>query len=146
MSENEPNTNNEIETYRFLLLNLSTKVKFALDDAKGELSRELTWKQRNSAKKLGWGACTAIGMLLFFSNVLPYLDNSVIETALSELFRCIQLSNVINEKIAVAAVNALGKVPRETWELLSNKCDSIGRGLATCFSFLYEVSFPIVHT
>ena len=135
------NTENDtivIHTCSTLLSKLSSKVNFALDDASGETPSGLTWKQRNGAKKQSWGSCTTIGTLLSFNNVLPLLDDSLLVSTLSSLFRCIQLSNIINEKISAAAVNALSGLPIELWQHLSCKCDSIGCGLATCFCFLDE--------
>jgi len=137
-SEIENSTLAALHVYRSLLSDLSEIIKFALEDAAGEIPRELTWKQRNGAKKHAWGSCTTLGMLLSFSNLLPYIDDSLAESALSSLFRCIQLSNVINEKIVAAAIKALEKLPITLWHHLSCKCDSIGRGLATCFGFLQE--------
>ena len=135
------NTQNDtvaIDTYSTLLSKLSSKVNFALDDALGETPSGLTWKQRNGAKKQSWGSCTTIGTLLSFNYVLPLLEDSLLESTLSSLFRCIQLSNIINEKISAAAVDALSGLPIELWQHLSCKCDSIGCGLATCFCFLDE--------
>lgn len=132
-----------------MLSRLSAKINFALDDAVGKSPSGLTWKKRNGAKKHAWGSCTTLGTLLSFSNLFPYLDVSLMESALSSLFRCIQLSDAVNEKITsaanekiiAAAISALAGLPMELWEHLSCKCDSIGRGLATCVGFLSEVSF-----
>ncbi|KAL7537769.1 hypothetical protein ACHAXR_008053 [Thalassiosira sp. AJA248-18] len=134
-------TSATLDVYRSLLSDLSAKIKLALDDATGETCKELTWKQRNGAKKHAWGSCTTIGTLLSFSNMLPYMEDSHVEPALSSLFRCIQISNVISEKIVAAAIKALASLPATLWHHLSGKCDSIGCGLATCFGFLHEVSF-----
>ena len=123
-----------------MISQLLTKVNVALIDAVGETPTQLTWKQRNGAKKQSWGACTTLGTLLSFKNLLPVLDNSLLESVLSCLFRCVQLSNIINEKITAAAVNSLSGLPSELWIHLSCKCDSIGRGLATCFVFLNDNS------
>ena len=68
------------------------------------------------------------------------LDDSLLESVLCCLFQCVQLSNIINEKITIAAVNSLSGLPSELWIHLSCKCDSIGRGLVTCFNFLNDDS------
>ena len=67
-------------------------------------------------------------------------DAALFESVLSALFGCIQLANAINEKITAAAINALADLPITLWQHLSGRCDSIGRGLATCFGYLHEVS------
>jgi len=123
-----------------LISQLLSKVNVTLIDAVGETPTQLTWKQRNGAKKQSWGACTTLGTLLSFQNLLPVLDDSLFESVLSCLCRCIQLSNIINEKITAAAVNSLSGLPSELWIHLSCKCDSIGRVLATCFGFLNDDS------
>jgi hypothetical protein len=76
--------------------------------------------------------------MLCFSDVLPSLDYLLLEPALSSLFRCIQLSNSINEKILAAAISALLGLPIALWDYLSCKSDCIGRGLATYFGYLDE--------
>ncbi|KAL9191253.1 hypothetical protein ACHAXT_000959 [Thalassiosira profunda] len=126
------------DVYTSLLSALSDKVHFALDDAVGKSPRELTWKQRNGAKKHAWGSCTTLGMLLGCTKMYPGFDGAVAESVMSSLFRCIELSSVINEKIAAAATNALVGLPIALWQHLSSRCNSIGRGLATCFGFLGE--------
>ena len=128
----------EIDTCSMLLSKLSAKVNFAIDDAIGESPSGLTWKQRNGAKKQAWNACTTLGTLLGFSDLLPFLDDLLLESTLSCLFRCIVLSN-IHKKIATAAVTALTELPIGLWQRVSGKCDTIGRGLAVCFSFLNEI-------
>lgn len=138
LSEIEDKSSAALDVYCSLLSDLSSKIKFALEDAAGEIPMELTWKQRNGAKKHAWGSCTTLGMLLSFSNILPFIDVTLNESSLSSLFRCIQLSNIINEKIVAAAIKALVNLPITMWHHLSCKCDSVGRGLATCFDFLYE--------
>jgi hypothetical protein len=129
-----------IDLFRSLVAKLSAKINFALDDAIGESPRGLTWKQRTWAKKQSWGSCVTLGTMLHFSNILPNIDYSLLESALSSLFRCIQLSNFINEKILAAAINALLGLPSSLWDYLSCQSDCIGRGLATYFGYLDEVS------
>lgn len=138
-TEEDLATTSTLDSYCTLLTSLSAKVKLALDDATGESSAELTWKQRNGAKKHAWGSCTTLGTLFSFSTLTCRLDTSVLETALLELFRCLQLSNTINDKITTASVHTLAKMPASFWQCLP-VCDSIGHGIATCFSFLHEVS------
>ncbi|KAL3815779.1 hypothetical protein ACHAXA_001673 [Cyclostephanos tholiformis] len=127
-----------IDLFRSLVAKLSAKINFALDDAIGESPRGLTWKQRTWAKKQSWGSCVTLGTMLHFSNILPNIDYSLLESALSSLFRCIQLSNFINEKILAAAINALLGLPSSLWDYLSCQSDCIGRGLATYFGYLDE--------
>jgi hypothetical protein len=136
----ESDSSSSIDLFRSLVEKLSAKINFALDDAIGESPRGLTWKQRNGAKKQSWGSCATLGMMLSFSDILPHLDYTLLQLALSSLFRCIQLSSFINEKISAAAINALLVLPVALWEYISCKCDCIGRGLATSFGFLDEVS------
>ena len=128
------------DVYQSLLSELAAKIQFALDDAVGETHGELTWKQRNGAKKHAWGSCATLGMLLSCTNMHQCVDATLFENVMSCLFRCVQLSNAINEKIAAASTNALLGLPTTLWQRLSSNCNSIGRGLATCFGFLHEVS------
>lgn len=135
--EGTDTTPTEIELYRSLLSALSEKINFAIDDAAGEGPKELTWKQRNSAKKHAWGACTTLGMLLNFTDTLAKIEDSSVESSLASLFLCIQLSTSINEKILASAVKGLESIPPTVWRHMSNhECDAIGRGLATCLGFL----------
>ncbi|KAL3777946.1 hypothetical protein ACHAW5_008349 [Stephanodiscus triporus] len=127
-----------IDVFKNLVTKLIAKINFALDDAVGDSPRGLTWKQRNGAKKQSWGSCATLGTMLSFSNILPHLDYTLLESALSSLFRCIQLSNLINDKISAAAINALLGLPIALWEYLSCECDCIGRGLATFFGYIEE--------
>lgn len=133
-------SSSSIDVFKNLVTKLAAKINFALDDAVGDSPRGLTWKQRNGAKKQSWGSCATLGTMLSFSNILPHLDYALLESSLSSLFRCIQLSNLINDKISAAAINALLGLPIALWEYLSCECDCIGRGLATFFGYLEEVS------
>lgn len=136
-----------LDLYRSLISDLSGRIKFALDDAAGGLSQELTWKQRNGAKKHAWGSCTTLGTLLSFSNLLQFIDdNPLLDLTISNLFQCIQLSSIVNEKIVAAASKALESLPTVFWQHLSGKCDSIGRGLAICFGFLEKKTIAPYHT
>jgi hypothetical protein len=127
-----------IEMFRSLVAKLSAKVSFALDDAVGESPKGLTWKQRKGATKQSWGSCTTLGVLLSFTNILPHIDYTLLDSAMSGLFRCLQLSNLVNEKIFAAAVKALLGMPVALWQFLSCKCDCIGLGLATLYGHLDE--------
>lgn len=137
LSNEGGSVSDDLKLYCSLLSNLTAKIQDILCDSTGETSRELTWKQRNSAKKHAWGAATTIGMLLGHTHLLSYFDDSLVESALLQLFRCIQLHAFINEKIFVAAVNALSALPGSLWQYLSTKkCNIIACGLATFFNFL----------
>ena len=127
----------DLKLYCSLLSNLTTKVRVVLCDASGETSRELSWKQRNNAKKHAWGAATTIGILLGHNHLLSHYDDSLVESALSQLFRCIELHAFINEKIFAAAVNALSTLPISLWKYTSTKkCEIISLGLAKILNFL----------
>ena len=137
LSNEGGSVSDDLKLYCSLLSNLTRKIHDVLCDATGEISRELSWKQRNSAKKHAWGSATTIGMLLGHSHLLSHFDDSLVESALLQLFRCIQLHAFINEKIFAAAVNALSALPASLWQYLSTKnCNVIACGLATFFSFL----------
>jgi hypothetical protein len=126
-----------IDMFRSLIAKLSAKVYFALDDAVGESPKGLTWRQRKGATKQSWGSCTTLGVLLSFTNILPHIDYTLLDSAMSGLFRCVQLS-LVNEKISAAAVKALLGMPVGLWQCLSCKCDCIGLGLATLYGRLDE--------
>ncbi len=135
--EGGSSVSDDLKLYCSLLSNLTGKIHDVLCDASGETSRELTWKQRNSVKKHAWGSATTIGMLLDHSHLLSHFDDSLVECALLQLFRCIQLHAFINEKIVAAAVNALSVLPASLWQYLSTKQRNvIACGLATFFNFL----------
>jgi len=127
-----------IDMFRGLVTKLSAKVSFALNDAVSDSPKGLTWKQRKGATKQSWGSCTTLGVLLSFTNILPHLDDTLLDSAVCGLFRCVQLSNLVNEKISAAAIKALLGMPVETWQFLSCKCDCIGLGLATLYGHLDE--------
>jgi hypothetical protein len=127
-----------IDMFRSLIAKLSAKVYFALDDAVGESPKGLTWRQRKGATKQSWGSCTTLGVLLSFTNILPHLDYTLLDSAMSGLFRCVQLSNLVNEKVSAAAVKTLLGMPVALWQFISCKCDCIGLGLATLYGRLDE--------
>eukprot|EP00985_Skeletonema_marinoi_P015830 scaffold8277_cov153-Skeletonema_marinoi.AAC.6 len=137
LSNEGGSVSDDLKLYGSLLSNLTGKVHGVLCDATGETSRELTWKQRNSAKKHAWGAATTIGMLLGHSHLLSHFDDSLVESALLQLFRCIQLHAFINEKVFAAAVNALTALPASLWQYISTTNSNVTAcGLATFFNFL----------
>jgi len=138
LSNEGGSVSDDLKLYCSLLSYLTTKIHDVVCDSTGEASRELTWKQRNSAKKHAWGAATTIGILLGHTHLLSHFDDSLVESALLQLFRCIQFHAFINEKIFAAAVNALSALSGSLWQYLSTfkKCDIIARGLATFFNFL----------
>ena len=125
-----------IDMFGSLVTKLSAKVSFALDDAVSDSPKGLTWKQRKGATKQSWGSCTTLGVLLSFTNILPHLDETLLGSAVCGLFRCVQLSNLVNEKISAAAIKVLLGMPVELWQFLSCKCDCIGLGLATLYGHL----------
>jgi hypothetical protein len=115
-------------------------VKRAVDDVTEGPSTQLTWNQRSNIKKHAWGSCSTIGVLLSFSNAVQELDSIFIESILLQLFRCVQVSNEIHDKIASAAVHSLVTLPNSFWHELPDDCSSIGFGLACCFCYLSNVS------
>lgn len=125
---------------RNLLLKLSSKVNSPLDDAVYGPPQGLTWKQRSGAKKQTRGSCSTIGVLLNYPSILQNVDDTILEISLSCLFRCIQHSRHVNDKIITTAVRSLLGLPSALWQRISCKCDIIGRGLAAIFSYLEIVS------
>ena len=137
LSNEGVSVSDDLKLYASLLSNLTAKIHDVLCDATGEKPRALTWKQRNSAKKHAWGAATTIGMLLGHSHLLSHFDDSLVESAMLQLFRCIQLHAFVNEKIFAAAVNAMRALPGSLWQYLATKkSDIVACGLATFFNFL----------
>ena len=126
--------------FRDLLDKLSAKVNSSLDDAVCGPTTGLTWKQRSGAKKQTRGSCITLGVLLNYSNILQNVDDATLEISLSSLFRCIQLSCQLDDKIVAAAISSLLGLSSVLWRQISCKYDSIGRGLATLFHSLEKVS------
>ena len=126
--------------FKDLLDKLSAKVNSSLDDAVCGPTTGLTWKQRSGAKKQTRGSCITLGVLLSYLNILQNVDDETLEISLSSLFRCIQLSGQVDDKIVAAAISSLLGLPTALWQHISCKCDSIGRGLATMFHYLDKVS------
>lgn len=126
--------------FKDLLDKLSAKVNSSLDDAVCGPTTGLTWKQRSGAKKQTRGSCITLGVLLNYSNILQNVDDATLEISLSSLFRCIQLSCQLDDKIVAAAISSLLGLSSVLWRQISCKCDSIGRGLATLFHSLEQVS------
>ena len=127
--------------YAATMSKLTLKVKRALDDAvEASTNSCLTWSQRSYLKKHAWGSCSTIGMLLAYSNWIQYYEDACFESTLLEQFRCIQLSNAIHGKIAAAAVHSMSNLPCSFWQQMPDNCRCIGRGLASCFCYLNNVS------
>lgn len=122
------------------LANLIHRVQCAIDHATEGSSINLSSSQRNIAKKHAWGSCSTIGMLLGYSQAMQ-CDDGIINCALLEQFRCVQLSHTIHEKIVAAAVHSLVSLPDSFWHSLPDSCESIGHGLASSLCYLFKVSF-----
>jgi hypothetical protein len=137
----EPSTT--LDLYHNVLSNLTQKVKCGTDLVVEGMSTDVSSNQRNTAKKHAWGSCSTIRMLLGYRELWQHHDAKLIQYVLFEQFRCLQLSNELHDKIVAAAITSLVSLPVSFWQLLPKECDSIGRGLASCFCHFSNVSSPM---
>lgn len=116
---------------------LTTKVR----QAGGVATSELSWKQRSAAKKNGWGACHALGLML---DCLPLHQHEPLhpsfKDALEALFTCIHRWETLNEKITLAALKAVQRIRRDRLIAVAYGTTLIGEGILKCVQVLRHVS------
>jgi len=124
------------ELCRKVACKLTCKINHAINDATNE-STKLTWKQRSNAKRHAWGACNSLKSLFGCSYARKKENQEAFSNALSELIRCVELIQILNEKIVISALSTLTSIPPMTWHYFGGK-NVLGNGLAVCINIMYR--------
>ena len=114
-------------------IELGRKIELAINDVTDTLTQR-SWRQRSYAKKHAWGACQALSSILRCNVVNEDVIQKEVKSALQSMIKCIQNSQLINEKIAFGAVSTLLVVPINVFECHSNFESIGGLLLAVCLS------------
>ncbi|KAG7363403.1 heat repeat-containing protein [Nitzschia inconspicua] len=115
---------------------LSRSLSASLDK---ESNVVLTWKQRSTAKKHGWGTCYSLGMILGAISHDCSDENSMIAGcahAFQMLSLCLQHHACLNLKFVLAAMDAMCKISPTTMVLLSSNQRLIGAALCNSIELL----------
>ncbi|KAG7342230.1 heat repeat-containing protein [Nitzschia inconspicua] len=126
---------------RQILERLTEKLSHSLSASLNkEANVVLTWKQRSTAKKHGWGACYSLGMILA---AIPHDcsddENSIIvgcAHAFQTLSLCLQHHTCLNLKFVLAAMDAICKISPTAMVLLSSNQRIIGAALSNSIELL----------
>jgi prophage maintenance system killer protein len=107
-----------------------------------EAKASLTWKQRSSAKKHGWGACHAL-RIIFQGISEDYLEaqtslRKAISCAFKYLVLCQEYFNTLNQKVVGAAIMAISCLPVQLLETIGAETELVGVSLANAILMLLD--------
>jgi len=93
---------------------LVVPVQKTISLARKEIKDNLSWKERSSIKKLGWGACHTLSLVLSTVQTSAHeLDDccvNSIHVCLQTLINCVYNVECVHEKVALVAMSALCSV------------------------------------
>ena len=76
-----------------------------------ESSSSLSWKERSTIKKLGWGACHSLSLILSVVQSIAYKVNDAclafIRTSVQVLLNCVQNADKVHDKVTLVAISTL---------------------------------------
>lgn len=121
--------------FQMVVAKLTEKLRHAMG---GNASSKLTWKERSSAKKHGWGSCHSLGLLLGCDVAIQNLDES--REACAALINCIKQHTALSEKIVLAANAALKRLEPTHLESLSRRTGLVGLALSCCLELMVDRS------
>jgi len=126
--------NNEAtQLFILVVVKLCQKVRQASKDTS---TSSMSWKERSSAKKHGWGACHALGHILCCSLATkPQILNKSQE-ACGAIVSCINKYELLNEKIIVAAGGALQRITHSHLVLMCHRTGILGTALSGCLNIV----------
>ena len=102
----------------------------------GSASSGLTWKERSSAKKHGWGSCHSLGLVLDCDIAIQNLDES--REACAVLSNCMKHHAALSDKVVIAAIAALKQIQPARFEVLSHRTGLIGLAISSCLAFMVD--------
>lgn len=121
------------------LSQFSKKILGAINVSQGQLLN-LTWKQRNAAKKAAWGACNSTALL--FQGGIAAVEDSDIRNAckkcLSILFLCLRLGEHIHGKIVGSASAAICSLDVQNLRMLTDDCSDLSELVVHLLLRLYN--------
>lgn len=128
--------------------NLNAKIGEAIRAS----NAKLTWKQRSSAKKHGWGACNSLSLVLPSAVATSDAETlAAAREAYRSLAACIMQSDTMNEKVVLSAANAICAVPKAAMVEVSHRTGLTGPVLGHCLvrvvrkemvSRVFQTRFP----
>eukprot|EP00934_Nitzschia_sp_Nitz4_P004051 Nitzschia sp. Nitz4//scaffold122_size67431//53195//56308//NITZ4_006094-RA/size67431-augustus-gene-0.59-mRNA-1//-1//CDS//3329534430//4041//frame0 len=101
----------------------------------------LTWKERSSAKKHGWGCCNAMGTILGFAQgrVLEVLSlRDATFGSMVQLTECFKIHVSLTEKVVISVMAALRSLGPLILGRLVEKTGLIGEDIAICACLLHS--------
>jgi hypothetical protein len=103
----------------------------------------MTWKERSSAKKHGWGACHSLGRIFHAVAHDDPAMNDALRRGVEQLSQCILRANALSEKVVLASMAALREL-KPTWlDHIVGKSWMLGDALAgVCILVFREHSNP----
>jgi len=126
----EPN-DHPVQLFLLIIGKLCQKIYQASDCS---TISSMTWKERSSAKKHGWGACHALGHVLCCSVATEPHILTKSQTACAAIVSCIKQYESLNEKIIIAAGGALRRIDLSRLELLCHRSGILGTALSSCLN------------
>jgi hypothetical protein len=121
------------KSFQTVVAILSEKLRHVMG---GSASSGLTWKERSSAKKYGWGSCHSLGLVLDCDMAIHNLDES--RAACSVLSNCINRHSALSDKIVIAAIAALKQIEPTRFEVLSHRTGLIGLAISSCLELMVD--------
>lgn len=120
---------NKNQTFRACAVKLTEKLRHGIS---GSDSSGLTWNQRSSAKKHGWGSCHSLGLVLECDVSIKNLDES--RAGCAALKACLEQHAGLTDKTVVAALAALQRLETHHLETFSRGTGLVGMVVACCLS------------
>lgn len=117
---------------------LTERVARAVALASKEKQSSMSWKERSTAKKHGWGACHSLGRVL---GSITVLSESSIEQSLfrgvEQLIQCLKQAPLLSEKVILAAMAALRALKPLQLVGVTGKSGLVGDALVCCCLLLF---------
>lgn len=121
------------KSFQAVVAMLSEKLRHVMG---GSTSSGLTWKERSSAKKHGWGSCHSLGLVLDCAIAIYNQDAS--RAACAVLSNCINHKPALSDKIVIAAIAALKQIEPSRFEVLSHRNGLIGLVISSCIELMVD--------
>jgi hypothetical protein len=123
------------ESFQSTVEKLSEKLRQGMG---GRDSSGLTWKQRSSAKKHGWGCCHSLGLALACDVAINNLDES--RAGCRALQACLEQNAAVTEKTVMASIAAFLRLETYHLEAFSRGTGLVGMVVSCCLTLISDRS------
>lgn len=120
-------------SFRATVEKLSEKLRHGMG---GRDSSGLTWKQRSSAKKHGWGCCHSLGLALDCDVAMKNLDES--RAGCRALKACLEQYTAVTEKTVMASIAAFLRLDKTQLEAFSRGTGIVGMIVSCCLTLMSD--------